>query len=79
LLDLFKEFYTAEEVAEYFNVSKRTIYNWIDAGIIRAVQIGKKSVVRIPACELGRLKREALLTPPTPLSDEIKDTIKSRS
>jgi excisionase family DNA binding protein len=79
LLDLFKEFYTVKEAAEYFNVSKRTIYNWIDAGIIRAVHVGNTFTIRIPACELGRIKREALLTPPTPLSDEIKDTIKSRS
>jgi excisionase family DNA binding protein len=76
---LFKEFYTVKEAAEYFNVSKRTIYNWIDAGIIRAVQVGNKSVIRIPASELGRLKREALAIYKTLPSNEIAKTIIDRS
>jgi excisionase family DNA binding protein len=76
---LFKEFYTVEEAAKYFNVSKRTIYNWIDAGIIRAVQVGKKSTIRIPTSELGRLKREALKIYKTSLSNEIAKTIIDRS
>jgi excisionase family DNA binding protein len=76
---LFKEFYTVKEAAEYFNVSKRTIYNWIDAGIIRAVQVGSNSTIRIPSCELGRLKREALAIYKTSLTDEIAKTIIERS
>jgi excisionase family DNA binding protein len=76
---LFKEYYTVEEAAKHFNVSKRTIYNWIDAGFIRTVQFGNKSSVRIPACELGRIKREALAIYKTSLTDEIAKTIIDRS
>lgn len=35
------------EVADQLGVSEKTIYNWIDAGQLRAVKIGR--LVRIPA------------------------------
>jgi excisionase family DNA binding protein len=77
---LFKELLTVKEVAEMLQVSRRTVYNWIDEGVIRAVKVNDKdkSAVRIPSSEIGRIIREALLTPSTPLSDEKRDTIRSR-
>lgn len=33
--------YTTEEVAEILQVTKRTIYNYIKAGALKAVKIGK--------------------------------------
>lgn len=33
--------YTTEEVAEILQVTKRTVYNYIKAGTLKAVKIGK--------------------------------------
>ena len=33
--------YTTEEVAEILHVTKRTVYNYIKAGTLKAVKIGK--------------------------------------
>jgi len=40
--------YTVKEVAEILRVSKRTIYSYIDAGYLRAIQVGEKKAIRIP-------------------------------
>jgi excisionase family DNA binding protein len=42
-----KAYFRPKEVAEYFSVSERTVYSWIDQGIIEARKLGQKSV-RIP-------------------------------
>ena len=42
------ELYTVEEVAYILKLSKRTIYSYIEAGYIRAVQVGEKKAIRIP-------------------------------
>jgi excisionase family DNA binding protein len=53
-------FLTAKEVAELLRISRRTVYNWIDEGIIRAVKINDidKSAVRIPLSEVERILKE---------------------
>ena len=43
LLD--KDLYRSDEVAEYFSVSRKTIYKWIEQGILDAVKKG--GIIRI--------------------------------
>jgi len=66
---------TVYEVAELFRTSARTIYTWIDEGVIRAIKIKDKSAVRIPASEIERLIQEALELPDTKLSKTRKKRI----
>lgn len=42
MIDLQKEFYKAEEVAELFQVNIMTIYRYIKAGKLKAYKIGKE-------------------------------------
>ena len=63
---------TVYEVATIFRISERTIYTWIDEGVIRCIKIKDKSAVRIPASEVERLVQEALEVPPTKLSAQRK-------
>jgi excisionase family DNA binding protein len=72
------QFLTVKEVAEKLKVSKRTIHNWIDEGVIRAVKLRDGLAVRIPASEVERIIKEALETPPKELSEERKQNIRSR-
>jgi len=65
-------FLTVFEVATLFRVSDRTIYTWIDEGVIRCIKIKDKSAVRIPASEIERLVQEVLEVPPTKLSAQRK-------
>lgn len=36
-----KDYYTPPEVAEYFGVTLRTVYRWINKGTLKAVKIGQ--------------------------------------
>jgi excisionase family DNA binding protein len=63
---------TVDEVAQVFRISERTIYTWIDEGVIRCVKIKDKSAVRIPLSEVERLVQEALEVPATKLSAQRK-------
>lgn len=47
------EYYTPEEVAIKLKVSRRTIYNWIQEGKLKAVKIGH--FWRISESELNRI------------------------
>lgn|GEM_PF-2157836 len=75
-----KQFLTVKEVAELLRVSRRTVYTWIDEGVIRAVKVNDmdKSAIRIPSSEVDRILKEALEVPPKPLSEERKQNIRSR-
>ena len=44
-----------KEAAEIFSVTKRTIFRWIEKGIIQSVKIS--GTVRIPDEEIERLKK----------------------
>lgn len=44
-----------KDVAAFFQVSERTVWNWIHSGKMKSVKIG--SVVRIPEEEIERLKK----------------------
>jgi excisionase family DNA binding protein len=72
------EFLTVKEVAEKLRLSKRTIHNWIDEGVIRAIKLKDGLAVRIPASEVERILNEALEIPPKKLSEERKQNIRSR-
>lgn len=48
-----KAYYRPDEIAEYFNVSRRTVYVWIDTGKLQAVKVAGTTV---------RISREAVTT-----------------
>ncbi len=51
-----EEMLTPEQVAEWLQVHKGTVYRWIDEGKLPALQVGR--VYRIPRDEvLGMVKR----------------------
>jgi excisionase family DNA binding protein len=52
------EFYTVREFAELLKMAEKTVRANINAGVIKAVKIGKCH--RIPVEEVDRLKREAM-------------------
>jgi excisionase family DNA binding protein len=54
-----KPYVSPEELADYWDVSRRTVYLWIDKGAIHAVKIG--ALLKIPvenARAFGRPARE---------------------
>jgi len=53
-----KNFHTIPQAAQQFQVSQRTIWRWIAAGKVGVVRFNR--LVRIPAGELGRIKREGI-------------------
>jgi excisionase family DNA binding protein len=72
------EFLTVKEVAEKLKLSKRTVHNWIDEGVIRAIKVKDGSAVRIPASEVERILNEIFEIPPKPTSDRRKRNARSR-
>jgi excisionase family DNA binding protein len=50
---------TVAEFAEEFNVTKQTVYNWINAGRVNVVRIfiNNLSTIRIKQSEVDRIKR----------------------
>lgn len=48
-----KEHYRVDELADFLDVSRRTVYEWIDCGIIKVVRVQK--TIRIPRCEWERV------------------------
>jgi len=48
-------FHTPQEVADRFNVTRATVYNWIRCGKLRAYRISPKSV-RIRQYDIDQLK-----------------------
>jgi len=63
---------TVYEVATIFRMSERTIYTWIDEGVIRCVKTKDKAAVRIPLSEIERIIQEVLEVPATKLSAQRK-------
>lgn len=49
------EMLKVKDVAAFFQVSERTVWNWIYSGKIKTVKIG--GVLRIPEGEIERLKK----------------------
>lgn len=48
-----EKYYTPEEIADNFKVNRKTVYNWIQSGKLKAVKIGH--FWRISETELNRL------------------------
>jgi len=52
-MELKKSLYRVDEVAEHFRVSKRTVYRWIDNGILqsekyaRSIRISRESIEQL--------------------------------
>lgn len=52
------KYLTVKEVAKYFRVSERTVYNWIEFGYLRALKIGEgRGTVRVPVDALEEFER----------------------
>jgi excisionase family DNA binding protein len=61
--------YTVREVAEYFKVSERTVYGWIEMGYLRAIKVGSldgKGTVRVPEDALEEFIRNCQTIPIRP-------------
>ncbi len=54
---------TVEEVADYFNVARMTVYRWVRSGKLPAIQVGR--AYRIDEDEVKRLLRP-VAPEPTP-------------
>lgn len=52
------KYYSVSEFAEILNVDPQTIYRWIRAGKINALQAHRWSALRIPASELDRMNTQ---------------------
>ena len=50
-----KEYLRPDEVANYFSLSAKTIYGWIDSGEIEAVKVGPNNTVRIRREEVEKM------------------------
>lgn len=46
---------TLQEFADQFHVTKRTVFNWINAGRVHVVRIG--TTLRIEQSEVDRIKQ----------------------
>ena len=46
---------TIQQVADIFHVTRKTVYNWINAGRLRVIRIG--GVLRVQQAEIDRIKR----------------------
>lgn len=46
--------FTIQEVADMFHVTRKTVYNWINAGRIKVIRIG--GVLRIQKSEVERIQ-----------------------
>jgi len=52
-MDLKKSLYRVDEVAEYFNVNRSTVYRWIDNGVLKSekyvktIRISRESIEQV--------------------------------
>lgn len=47
-----EQLFTVDEVSEQFKVTRQTVYNWITAGKLDVIRVGRS--IRIPASALDR-------------------------
>ena len=47
--------FTIQEVADMFHVTRKTVYNWINAGRLRAMRVG--GTLRVDQAEIDRIKQ----------------------
>ena len=46
---------TVKDVSDLFKVSKKTVYRWLDAGLLKAVRPGRGRSIRIKLSEVRKL------------------------
>jgi len=51
-----KTYYRPGEIAEYFNISVKVIYEWIADGTIQGVRVAGKRCLRISREEVEKMK-----------------------
>jgi excisionase family DNA binding protein len=64
-----KRLYKVREIAEYFQVSERTVYGWIEMGYLRAIKVGSldgKGTVRVQEDALEEFIRNCQTIPIRP-------------
>lgn len=47
--------YTVKEIAEHFQVSRQSVYDWINDGKLKAIRVGER--IRIPRSALDEFIR----------------------
>ncbi|MFH1481781.1 MAG: helix-turn-helix domain-containing protein [Pseudomonadota bacterium] len=52
----FKQYFRVDEVAEYFSISVRTVYRFLDEGELKRTKI--RGCLRIPIWEIERYEKE---------------------
>jgi excisionase family DNA binding protein len=68
------KFYTVDEVAQILRLGKRTVYYYIEAGYLRAIQVGERKALRIPEDALQEfLKLNQTVFEIVPLSRRTKE------
>jgi excisionase family DNA binding protein len=55
-----KAHYRPEEIAEYFDISVKTLYQWIAEGKVPAIKPAGCSLLRITRGEVEKMKRSAV-------------------
>ena len=55
-MDLKKSLYRVDEVAEYFNVNRSTVYRWIDNGVLKSEKYVK--TIRISRESIEQLRED---------------------
>jgi excisionase family DNA binding protein len=58
------EFLTVNEIAEHLKINPQTVRNWIDAGTLPAVRVGRR--VRIRRADVDRLLAQGTTAPVEP-------------
>ena len=49
--------FTIQEVADIFHVTRKTVYNWINAGRMKVIRVG--GILRVQKSEVERIKNGA--------------------
>ncbi len=57
-----EQYVTAQELADYWSVSRKQIYKQIDAGTLPAIRLGPR-LCRIRTVDALRFERQARMTP----------------
>jgi len=58
--------YDVPAAARAWSCGERTVWRWIDAGLVRTVKLGR--LVRIPTSEIERIAREGIYGPESPIA-----------
>ncbi|MGH2869067.1 MAG: helix-turn-helix domain-containing protein [Solirubrobacteraceae bacterium] len=65
----FEEFLTVAEIANVLKLNQQTVRNWIDAGELPAVRVGRR--VRVKRSDFDRFVEQGYTGSPRPLQSEV--------